>query len=142
MFRHIAAGTLAIGCLGISGPALAAELTIRIHDIPSGGGQIMIAVLGSEAAFDGKEPAIASLILPATASEITVSTSALPPGSYALRVMHDRNGDGEMNSNLLGMPTEPWGFSNDASGSFGPPGWQAARFDLTDQTSQNIRLNH
>jgi uncharacterized protein (DUF2141 family) len=127
--------------LSLAGLSQAAELTLRISNIPDGGGQLMIQVLGSQAAFDGDEPASASLVLPATAPAIDVSTTALRPGTYGVRVMHDQNGNGEMDSNLVGMPTEPWGFSNNASGSFGPPKWQGVRFELDGDLTQEIRLN-
>jgi uncharacterized protein (DUF2141 family) len=73
---------------------------------------------------------------------VEFSTTALPAGTYALRVMHDRNGNQTLDSNLVGMPTEPWGFSNNAAGSFGPPGWDDARFELGDDQRQTITLNH
>lgn len=120
----------------------AADLTVQIDNVPDGGGSIMIQVLDSEAAFRDEAPAIANLILPATAPGIRFATSALPAGDYAIRVMHDRNGNARLDSNVVGMPTEPWGFSNNASGSFGPPGWQDARFELDGAHTQTIRLNH
>lgn len=122
--------------------ALAAELTVHIDNVPEGGGALMIQVLDSEAAFRDEVPPVASLILPASAPEVMFSTTALPAGSYALRVMHDRNGNEKLDSNLVGMPTEPWGFSNNASGNLGPPGWDDARFELTDSARQTITLNH
>lgn len=122
--------------------ANAADLTVQIDNVPDGGGSIMIQVLDSEAAFRDEAPAIANLILPATASSISFATSALPAGAYAIRVMHDRNGNARLDSNVVGMPTEPWGFSNNASGNFGPPGWHDARFELDEAHTQTIRLNH
>lgn len=119
----------------------AAELTVRIDGIPEGGGALMIQVLDSEEAFRDGTTAAASLILPATAPSVTFSTTALPPGTYAVRVMHDRNGNQALDSNLVGMPTEPWGFSNNAAGNFGPPAWNDARFELLDSESQTIQLN-
>lgn len=126
----------------LPGAASAGHLTLRIHDIPAGGGRLMIAVVASEAAFDGDEPGIASFVLPASSASVALTTSALPDGHYAVRVMHDANGNGELDSNLVGIPTEAWGFSNDASGSFGPPSWQDARFALGADTVQDIHLNH
>jgi uncharacterized protein (DUF2141 family) len=126
----------------VSVGAAGAELVLRIDAIPEGGGELMIEIVGSAAAFDGAEPAAASLRLPARAPAIEIATTALDPGEYAVRVMHDRNGNGELDLNLVGMPTEPWGFSNDAAGSFGPPGWDDARFVLSGEGSRHtITLN-
>lgn len=128
--------------LGLATTVHGAELTLRISNIPDGGGRIMIQVLGSQAAFDDREAPTASIILPASRDTLEVSTTALTPGTYGVRVMHDRNGNDELDGNLVGMPTEPWGFSNNAGGTFGPPGWEAVRFELDGDLVQEIRLNH
>ena len=44
--------------------------------------------------------------------------------------------------NMVGMPTEPWGFSNNAVGNFGPPGWSDISFDLGSTALIEIELNH
>lgn len=133
--------SLLVPLLGAA-PAGAAELTVHIENIPEGGGALMIQIVDSEAAFRDQAPPVASLILPASAPALVFSTTALAAGSYAVRVMHDQNGNQQLDSNLVGMPTEPWGFSNDAAGTFGPPGWADARFELDDGHVQTITLNH
>lgn len=55
------------------------------------------------------------------ASGTLLTIPELPAGRYAVAVFHDANGDGKLNTNLVGMPTEAYGFSNDARGVFGPP---------------------
>jgi len=52
----------------------------------------------------------------------------LPQGEYAISIMHDENGNGELDSNFFRMPKEGIGFSNDASATFGPPPWDKAKF--------------
>lgn len=122
--------------------AAAAELTISIANIEDQEGHLMIAVLASESAFNGESPATLSVLLPVNTTQVSFSTDALVPGEYAARVMHDQNGNGEMDSNLVGMPTEPWGFSNNAIGNFGPPAWNDVRFTLDEATTISIDLNH
>ena len=50
-------------------------------------------------------------------------------GEYAVSCYHDRNGNGKLDKNTIGIPVEPYGFSNDARGSFGPPKYKKARFN-------------
>jgi uncharacterized protein (DUF2141 family) len=45
----------------------------------------------------------------------------VPPGKYAIACFHDANSDGKLNTNLMKVPVEDYGFSNDARGTFGPP---------------------
>ena len=52
----------------------------------------------------------------------------IPPGTYAIAVVHDENMNGKLDTNLLGIPTEGYAFSNDAKGLFGPPSFSAASF--------------
>jgi uncharacterized protein (DUF2141 family) len=44
---------------------------------------------------------------------------AIPPGTYALAVIHDENSNGKLDTDLLGIPTEGYGFSNDARALIG-----------------------
>lgn len=52
----------------------------------------------------------------------------IPPGTYALAVIHDENMNGKLDMNGLGIPTEGYGFSNDAKGILGAPSFSAASF--------------
>jgi uncharacterized protein (DUF2141 family) len=52
----------------------------------------------------------------------------IPPGKYALAVIHDENMNGELDTTGLEIPTEGYGFSNDVKGLFGAPAFSAASF--------------
>lgn len=67
----------------------------------------------------------------------------IPPGTYALAVIHDENLDGKLATNLMGVPTEGYGFSNDAKAFFGPPSFDAASFSYDGQELQlTIKLRY
>jgi uncharacterized protein (DUF2141 family) len=57
----------------------------------------------------------------------------IPPGTYAMAVVHDENMNGKLDANWLGVPSEGYGFSNDASGVLGPPSFSAASFKYDGQ---------
>ena len=109
-----------------AGQAGAADLAIRIDDVKAAGGQLMVALYNSAASFL-KTP-VTSLGVPA--SQNTVVLKDLPAGDYAFAVYHDVNSNGKMDTNLLGIPTEDYAFSNNALGKMGPPNYQMARFTL------------
>jgi len=53
----------------------------------------------------------------------------IPPGTYALAVIHDENMNGKLDTNWLGLPTEGYGFSNGAiATTHGAPSFAAASF--------------
>ena len=63
----------------------------------------------------------------------------VPHGTYAVRLYHDEDDDGELDTNLFGVPQEAFGFSNNARGSMGPPDFRKAAVVLdTDSLSTTI----
>jgi uncharacterized protein (DUF2141 family) len=60
----------------------------------------------------------------------------IPPGTYAMAVIHDENMNGKLDTNWLGIPKEGYGFSNNATGVLGPPAYSAASFRYDGQTVQ------
>ena len=138
---------LALATSAAFAPALvsAETLTITIADIRESEGRIMIQVANSEKGFEFSEDSAApppvAISQLAEAGAMTFEVT-LPPGIYGARVLHDLNGNGEMDSNFVGIPKEPWAFSNNATGRLGPAKWQDAKFEISGNTAVEIRLNH
>jgi len=133
----LAAGLLATA----SGSALAAEVDLQIHSSGPPGGSYYIAVHQYAAGFPGKG-ASTQLRVPVAANQQSVRLPVLADGRYAIAVFQDLDGDGELGSNLIGMPIEPYGFSRDARGKFGPPDFDDAALSLSGKQRLNIRLNY
>ncbi len=67
----------------------------------------------------------------------------IAPGTYALALIHDENMNGELDTNWLGVPTEGYGFSNDAKALLGAPSFSAASFPYDMQNLDlTISLNY
>ncbi|MFN7707663.1 MAG: DUF2141 domain-containing protein [Sphingobacteriia bacterium] len=64
----------------------------------------------------------------------------LPAGSYALAAFQDLNGNGELDTNLFGVPTEPYGFSNNARGTLSAPNFGECEIKLRNQQKITITL--
>jgi uncharacterized protein (DUF2141 family) len=101
---------------------------IEVRNVRPAQGSLMVAAYTSEAEFN-KKPATA-MQLKATDESLSFSM-CLPSGtaSVALMVFQDLNDNGKMDSNVLGIPSEPWGSSGKPS-NFGPPNWAAAAVAL------------
>ena len=112
--------------------ALAAELTIDVHGVRSGDGRVYLAVHGqaTKDTFPSGEALVEGLRAPAKAGTMRFVVADLAPGRYALSAFHDENDNGELDTNLLGIPSEGYGFGNDASAAFGPPSFEAAAVDV------------
>ncbi|NOX49703.1 MAG: DUF2141 domain-containing protein [Gammaproteobacteria bacterium] len=133
----IAAGIYAMAWIQL---ASAETLNITLANITEANGLVMLEVFAAEEEFKGEQPAVASISQRAQTTAMNFSIN-LPKGEYGIRVMHDVNGNGELDANFVGMPTEPWAFSNNATGNFGPPKWSEVRFELDGATNQHINLN-
>ena len=115
-------------------PALtsAASLTVRIDGLRVQSGQMLVSVVGSADAWNGTgKPAAATARTPGDSAVMDVEFADLPPGDYAVRVLHDENGNGKMDSNPLGMPLEGYGFSNNPM-VMRPATFDEARFTVGD----------
>src|SRR5688572_21520865 len=63
----------------------------------------------------------------------TVTFEGVENGTYAISVFHDENGNGKLDTGMFGIPSEPVGTSNNASGFFGPPEFDDAKFKATGE---------
>ncbi len=104
-------------------------LRLTIRNVSPYEGQLLVGVC-EEADFL-REHCTYRAIVPVEANPqlIRVPHTALPPGRYAVQVVYDRNANGRLDKNLLGIPTEPVGFSRNARGRFGPPRFRQVAID-------------
>lgn len=117
-------------------------LSLTIDHITQATGQINVAVYDRQDAFmDLKKARVLRNISVKTTGDLQISISDLPPGNYALSCYHDLNGNGKLDTNWLGIPTEPYGFSNNARPKFRAPNWDEARFYWNGSDAVNIRLD-
>ncbi len=119
--------------------ANAAELTVEVTGIGQPDGQVVVSLFNQSEGWLRK--GLSSTGAAAKAATVRVTFPGLSEGDYAVSVIHDVNGNRKLDTNLVGMPIEPYGFSNDAAGNFGPPSFDQAKFRLgPDNKSITIKL--
>lgn len=111
------------------------ELAITVKNIKTIRGDIRVAVFNSEDDFLKPGKSITNKIVKVTNNKMVIRFRNLKPGYYAIAIYHDKNSDGKMNKNLLGVPTEYYGFSRDARARFSAPSFDAAKFYYKGGTS-------
>lgn len=109
-----------------------AQLTLTVTDIKEHKGALMIAVF-DEAGY-GADKQVAASMVPVAGDTATTSFD-LPAGAYGIKLFHDVNGNGKMDTNPFGAPIEPFAFSNNAPAQFGPATWDGAKFDVAAPTT-------
>lgn len=139
MLRKLAAITAFSTLLASAPVAMAGDLTVTVDGISPVQGTVMLGLF-DEASYNG-DGAVAGANLVVEAESVTTTFEGLEPGEYAIRLYHDVNDDGEMNTNPFGMPIEPYAFSNNAKGRFGPAKWKDAKFTVgADAETHSITI--
>jgi uncharacterized protein (DUF2141 family) len=128
--------------LAIAMPARAVEMEVEVSGLIQAEGRVMVGVFTDSGTWLKKAVTGGS----AEASQqkdgrLLVKLQDLPEGSLALSVFHDVNGNGKLDSNAMGMPKEPYGFSNNAAGKFGPPKFESAQFEAKAGARVTVQLN-
>lgn len=116
----------------VPGPLSATELKVEIRGVPSAEGTVDVAIFDGPGDFLA-EPT-AGIKVPAGQRPLVATFADLQPGTYAVSVFHDANGNGTLDRNLFGLPTEKYGFSRDAAGRMGPPDFEDASLTIGSQS--------
>lgn len=114
-------------------------LTVNVTNFKNNKGKVMVGVyVGAENFMKNTIFSKSSEIIANTA---TVIFENVPDGEYAISLYHDENDNKKLDTGWFGIPKEGYGCSNDAKGNMGPPKYEDAKFQLTDNKSMNIKLN-
>lgn len=139
MTRKTLTTLAAIGLALSAGTAHAATLTVAVTGIEEQEGAIMLAMFDAADAYDGGGPPARAVRIPVTDKVVSMTLEDLPAGRYAIKLYHDANGNGEMDTNMVGLPVEGYGFSGNG-GRFGPPGWDDAVFEVSEEGGNTISI--
>jgi uncharacterized protein (DUF2141 family) len=117
-------------------------LLVEVSGFRNRKGKLLLAVFRSEAGFpnDMKRAAYHEAF-PIEQSTVSVRVPDLAPGTYAVAVHHDEDGDFEMDTGLLGIPREGYGASRDAPARFGPPKFKRASFVLSKGQEEKLPIH-
>lgn len=108
-------------------------LTVTFTNVEEQSGSLFIQLM------DKDEKAVSSHIIDAKEGAV-LRINDLASGEYWVRVYHDLNGNEELDVNYIGIPKEPYGFSNNVRPMFGPPDTEDMLFSIKADTSISIKL--
>jgi uncharacterized protein (DUF2141 family) len=135
----------ATACGGLA-PSLAAEkgdLGVVFTGLSDNAGKVRIALVNTKAGYEDEEQYGFRLAeVKVRGLEAQHVFSDIPLGIYSIKAYHDVNGDRRHNKGLFGVPLEPYGFSNDVRGQWGPPPYESTRFYFAaDGAAISIKLS-
>jgi uncharacterized protein (DUF2141 family) len=101
-------------------------LNIKITELRNNKGKVMLQL------FDGKETIITQEMSEITDRSCLFTITNLKQGKYAVRYYHDENLNQVMETNMIGKPTEGYGFSNNVTERFSMPRFEKWLFELNE----------
>jgi len=109
---------------------------VKVLDIRNSTGTVACALFESAEGFPVEflKSATNIMVIKVRKSQARCDFEDIPPGTYALGVIHDENMNGKLDLNPLGIPREGYGFSNDAKAWFGAPSFSTASFQYDGRT--------
>lgn len=126
--------------LGFSKPVPQAKLTVELKGIREVKGKVFVAIFRKKDDFPAERGQFKGVISEVKTKNTTVVLEDLPPDTYSVAAFHDANGNGKMDKNIFGVPTEVYGFSNDARNTFSAPSFESASFELKSERKIVIHL--
>jgi uncharacterized protein (DUF2141 family) len=118
-----------------------AGLKVTITNLRNNKGHVLISVFKNGVGYpDRPEKSFKRVKLSINNKTIVFDFTGLPTGNYAIAILHDENDDMKLNTNILGIPKEGFGFSNNVIGVFGPPGYSKASFNYNANVAATITI--
>ncbi|OKY27750.1 MULTISPECIES: DUF2141 domain-containing protein [Thalassotalea] len=123
--------TIATTLLTLSANVFSHSLQLEIREVKSNQGKILAQLFKGESNYQANKPMMAQQSM-AKEGTLILTFSNLENGEYAIRYFHDENSDNQLATNLIGIPTEGYGYSNNAKGNFGPAKYQDMKVSIVD----------
>lgn len=126
----------------LAGTPPSGTLHLEVANIQTANGSLRIGIFNKADGFPADQSVFQGLVVPITRTGIVkVSVPNLPFGEYAIAFHQDLDGSGKINTNFLGVPQEPYAFSNNPPAKWRQPKYEQARFNFTtDGQVLNVHL--
>ncbi|MEB3150721.1 MAG: DUF2141 domain-containing protein [Sphaerospermopsis sp.] len=139
------ATVLSFSCANTAHAQTTTSLTVVVNGISNKTGEICFRIYNSEKGFPmSSSSEVQSGCTKITGSSVKKVFSGLKPGTYAVAVVDDQNGDRKLNKDFFGIPTEGFGISRNPIVSIqtGTPKFKQASFKMTKNTTININMKY
>jgi uncharacterized protein (DUF2141 family) len=114
---------------------------VTVTGFPNEKGQALVALFLSAKGWPNDvASAFGRIALPIRNGEAVAEFEDVPSGPFAVSAFHDKDADRVLDTDLLGIPSEDYGFSRDARSTFGPPDFEAARLDLAAGETKQVTI--
>jgi uncharacterized protein (DUF2141 family) len=108
-------------------------LTVTVTNVPGAKGNMLIGLYDSVESFTDTPLAESPKIAVTSVGDLVATIANVKPGTYAIAVIQDLNGNGKLDRNFIGMPKEPLAFSVIKEIPKGKPDFVACSFEVKDE---------
>ena len=116
-------------------------LTIVVDGMSSDEGNLGVLIFnGPKGWAEDRQAAFRDIAVPAVKGTQTLKVPDLPPGTYAVALIHDVNKNHKLDKNFVGYPKEQWGMSNNPHATLKAPPIEKAQFKLDKDMEIHIKL--
>lgn len=138
--RRLALACALLLSAGAVSAADAGRIEATVSGVSNAQGLVGCALFSSKAGFplESKKHAQTTVRVAAAGGTASCVFETVAQGEYAVAVVHDTNGNGQADTNLLGLPTEGVGVSNNVMPKMSAPTFETARFTVTG--GQTVKL--
>jgi len=116
------------------------NLTVTIEGVKDSAGWVQIGIFNNAKTFPDDDGQYLFVEIKAKAPVTTYTFENLPFDEYAIAVFHDVNSDHKCNTNMIGIPTEGYGFSNNIKPFLSAPSFSKTKFEFNETSSIDITL--
>lgn len=117
-----------------------ATLHVEISNVSSTKGKLYVGIFRRKDKFPEITGKFKGFLVDPKTSVTSYTISDLPPDTYAVAVFHDKNKNNILDKNMLGVPTEEYGFSNNARRTFSAPSFDEAAFELKSERKIKLEI--
>ena len=115
------------------------SLTVTVKGLIPNQGQVVVSLFDDKKKYlkeTFKEQRLNAL----DTDSVDVIFTDLAAGDYAFSAYYDIDADGELDTGIFRIPSEPVAFSNNARGKFGPAKWKKTQFELTQDSNITVQV--
>lgn len=123
-----------------SAPRARGVIDVDVGKLKNASGRLACRLYDSATGFPMEPRGGRERVVKVTGEVTRCSFQGVPPGTYAVTVVHDENANGELDTTFYGAPSEGYGVSNDRTRTFGAPRWDECKFDF-DGGALRLRIS-
>ena len=128
----------------IEPPVKTGTLTIEVSNVEAAEGELSVGLYDSAETFCTDTGfAFAKNFKVNQKGQLTIQFTDIPYGDYAIAMYQDINLNGDIDKNIIGIPKEPYAFSNKARAKWSAPTYEETKFDFDENYKiQNVAVRY